>query len=167
MQLVREAKLDANLNTILAEISDGVVLGDNGANSPSNVALAADYTDEATFEVKLNGNGKLYLFVHALALGATMTGLTCLIEFRSPDNSLLWIPSKEGVSRDAGLGAHEWTMNGTGDWILTTRAEPRIFNKARFRFRLADASGAADGDTEIPVSWYHDGKGYPFIPEGA
>lgn len=122
----------------------------------TSVALTAAYTDESTWEILLNGNSQIWCTVHTVALGAGgVTGLNVLFEFQDPDHPNLWIPSKEGINREANAATHTWGVAGIGDWLLASREEHRQFAKARVRFKAM--AGTSDAATKILVSWHHNG----------
>jgi hypothetical protein len=159
MHFVAPEIRDGNKNLVRAALSQ-VILGSGGG--ASNAALAAGYTDFSTFRINLSGNGQLWVSVHTAALGAAaLTGVTLVVEFGDPDWGL-WLPSREGVSRDTTLTANEWTLLGVGNWLVASRAEHKHFQSARVRFRAA--GGAADAATLIRVGWHHDGL-RPWVPE--
>lgn len=121
-----------------------------------STALPAAYDANAYFEILLKDNKQWFMHVHTRALGAGgLTGLVCVMEFEDPDHPGLWLASREGIARDAGFAAHEWTLLGLGNWCLATREEHMHFTKARARFHAA--AGAAAAATNILCSFYLDG----------
>jgi len=124
----------------------------------TSIALptAAAFTDAGTFELDVNGNTQIFVTCHIKDLGAAaLTGINVLIEFQDPDHPEFWIPSKEGINREANAATHAWALTGVGDYMVASRVEHRHFMKARVRFKAL--SGVADGDTNIQCSWHHDG----------
>lgn len=152
-----------------------IVLGDGTAefDGITTVALTASFADNQ-YKVNINGNRVLYLVCHVVDLGA-IAGLECLIEFESPDfpevevidsedpnvrvitDPGLWIPSREGASREGDLAAHIIGALGEGNFILRSREEHMHSKKARFSFRTSSAT-APNSATHIKISWFHDGK---------
>jgi len=122
----------------------------------TSVALPAAYNNNAYFEILIRDQAQLFLEVHTVALGAAgLTGLTTVMEFQDPDHPEYWVPSREGVARDAGFAANELTLLGVGNWVVATRVEPLQARKARFRFHAP--AGAADAATEIICSFHLSG----------
>lgn len=103
----------------------------------------------------INGNRQIYLTVNVVDLGA-MEGLMCRIEFQDPDHPEFWVPSKDGVNREAAESLHSWTLTQPGSYVLTSRLEHAHFRAFRARFQAVTTS--ANGDTNVVVSWHHDGK---------
>jgi hypothetical protein len=109
-------------------------------------------------EQQINANSQVFLNVHVRNLGA-MTGILCRLDFRDPDHPEFWIPSKEGINREASEASHTWTITATGNYVLASRLEHSHFRFFRARFQAQGAS--ADADTDVVVSWYHNGKTSP------
>ncbi len=164
--------VDANGNPTTTPVEDfkevsDLILGDgssvfsipqkNGTFSDVETVLVTQsaFTDEATFEILLNGNRQVFVHMIVEAFGANITGIKTLIEFEDPDRVDVWMPSKEGVNREADITLHEWHIADTGMHILASRVEHRQFTKARVRFKAE--GGAADADTKVLCTWHHDG----------
>jgi hypothetical protein len=121
-----------------------------------STALPAAFNDNVTIELQLNGNRQVFVTVNTAALGAAaLTGVVVLIEFNDNDHPEFWIPSKEGINREADSATHQWVLTGVGSWVVASRKEHRHFTKARVRFQAL--GGAADAATRIFTSWHHDG----------
>lgn len=134
------------------EITDLLFNSINAADG-STVALPAAYNEVSTFEVDLNGNDQIYVLVHLDNLGgAGLTGVKLIIEWQSPDNANVWVPSKEGVARDANYASNEWTLTALGSYLLASRKDMQQTHKARVRFQAA--AGAADATTLIRAYWH-------------
>lgn len=131
------------------------------------VALTTDFAVNQ-YVLNLSGNGQLFVTSQVVSLGGGgITALEVLIEFLDRDHMLearteIWLPSKEGVARNAAAASYVWGPLAAGSYILASRIEPRHFLKARVSFR-ADA-GVADAATRVHVGWFHDG-GVAFSPE--
>ncbi len=150
-----------------------ILLGDGTAELDGivSVALTDSFVDNQ-YNVNINGNRVLYLVVHVIDLG-TVAGLECLIEFNDPDfpevitenepnvfvttEAGLWMPSKEGASRESGEAGNVWGPLPAGSFILRSGEEFMHCTKARFSFRSADST-APSAATHVKLSWYHDGK---------
>lgn len=116
---------------------------------------AAASSSFASYEFNIYDNRQIFANIHIVNFGATMTELDAIIEFQDPHYPKFWIPSLEGVARSSGTRAlHTLTMNAVGNYVMSSRQEHRHFNKVRFLFQ---ANLAADADTEIWISWFHDG----------
>jgi len=133
-----------------------VLQKDGSHKSITSIALPAAYNDNATFEVKINGNTQIFVTINTVDLGAAaLSGVKVLIEFADPDHPGFWIPSKKGVNRESSLSVHEWSVLGVGNKVVVSREEHKQFKLARVRFRAN--TGAADADTKIICSWHHNG----------
>jgi hypothetical protein len=118
----------------------------------TSVALPANYNANATFVAQIRDQSQMFLTVHTVVLGGGgLTGVKAFIEYNDPDHPEFWIPSKEGVARDAGAAANEFSLLGVGDWTVATRVEPMQAHLVRFRFKAA--AGAADAATQIICSF--------------
>jgi hypothetical protein len=125
----------------------------------TSVLTGIAFTAESTFDININGNQQIYVTVNTVALGANASGVGVLIEYQDPDHREFWIPSKEGINREASSALHEWVLTGTGNKVVASRVEHRHFVKARVRFKLI--GGAADADTHVVCSWTHNGGRSP------
>lgn len=131
-----------------------------------SVPISTDF-DDNRYELDIANHSQIYVNAKVLALGAGIDGLEVLIEFLDPDHvnddgTGLWIPSKEGVTREADESGCIWGPLTVGNFSLASRAEMFHFKKARVSFRAS--GGTADAATRIHVSWFHDGK-VPVVPE--
>jgi len=133
------------------------VLQDDGSiDAVVSIVLPAAYDANALFEINIHDNKQIFLTVNTVALGAAvLTGIVAVIEFNDPDHPAYWIPSREGVARDAGFAANEFTLLGLGNWNVASRLEHMQYHKARIRFHAA--AGAADAATEIVCTFHLDG----------
>lgn len=127
--------------------------------SITTVQLTTSF-DDNRYEINIDGHRQLFVSAKVLVLG-TVTGLEVLIEFLDPDHvnddgSGLWIPSKEGVARDANEETNVHGPLTVGNYTLSSREETLHSKKARVSFRAA--GGTASAATRIHTSWYHDGK---------
>lgn len=133
-----------------------IIQDDGTIDNVVSIVLPAAYDLNALFELRMHDNKQVFMTVHTIALGAGgLTGLMAVIEFNDPDHPAYWMPSREGVARDAGFAANEFTLLGVGDWTVASRVEHMQHNKARIRFRVA--GGAAAAGTEIVCSFHLDG----------
>jgi hypothetical protein len=123
--------------------------------SDSVVSVPITTAAFADIEQPINGNSQIFLTVNIVALGA-LSGVTCRLEFQDPDHPEFWIPSKEGINREADAATHNWVLNAVGNHVLASRVEHNHFRKFRARFQANVAN--ADATTEIVVSWHHNGK---------
>jgi hypothetical protein len=140
------------------EITDLLFTNANAADG-STVALPAAYNETSTFEVDLNGNDQIYVLVYVDNLGGGgLTGVKLVIEWQSPDNTDVWVPSKEGVARDATYASNEWSVTALGSYLLASRKDMQQTHKARVRFQAV--AGAADAATRIRAYW-HPNSGFP------
>lgn len=136
--------------------SFSILQRDGSKKTVESIALLSAYSPTTTFEVLVTGSDYLYVTVNTEALGAAaLTGIVALMEFNDPDHPEYWIPSKEGVARDANLTSNEWSLVGVGNKIIKSRIEHFHFIKARVSFKAL--AGAADAATKIVVSWHHAG----------
>jgi hypothetical protein len=150
---------------------DDLVLGNGAAHavlqadgSFANVVstvLPAAYNAVALFEIRLHDNKQIFLSMNTVALGAGgLTGVTAVIEFNDPDYPAYWYASREGVARDAGFAANEFTLLGIGNWCVASRIEHMQNALARVRFHAT--AGAADAASMIVCSFHLDG-GIPLL----
>jgi hypothetical protein len=133
------------------------ILQDDGTiDAVTSIVLPAAYDGNALFEILLRDNKQVFLSVHTIALGAAaLTGIVAVIEFNDPDHPAYWLASREGIARDAGFAANEFTLLGVGDWTVASRVEHMQHKKARVRFHIA--GGAVAAGTEIVCSFHLDG----------
>ena len=138
-----------------------VLQADGSLAAVTSVALPAAYNTNALFEIRLHDNKQIFLSVNTVALGAAgLTGVTAVIEFNDPDYPAYWYPSREGVARDAGFAANEFTLLGVNSWVVASRIEHAQNLLARVRFHAT--AGAADAATMIVCSFHLDG-GIPLL----
>lgn len=162
---------------------DNLVMGNGGAHTHAiYVADAANPTGILTavpchtlpdgaydvnfqnsyFEMNIVNVTQVFVNIHTVALGATMTGIQGVIEFQNLDYPNFWIPSLETVARTAAFAANEFILMGVGNWSVASRQECPHYTKMRVRFHTV--GGAADANTVVVASWYTNG-GPSFLPD--
>jgi hypothetical protein len=150
---------------VYPEITDLVFSGP--VSDPNGAWVAVyDVPDlwETTFEYDNHGWDQIFVYIHILNLGATLSHFSCRIDFENPDVPGSWTGSHAPECRLFGGVEYplrtddirQWTLTQTGSFIVSSRIECRHFKRWRANFYCGKAE-AADADTLIRCYWSHDG----------
>lgn len=136
----------------------------NGFNFPLALFVGSGAGE---FYGNLNGNEQVFIHVKIVDLTPILGKFNVLymrVEFQDPDHPDLWFPSLEGAARTDTAVNHDTAITQVGYYIFSTRVEHTGFRRFRVRFYWDGTESGPNGNTEIWVTFQHNG-GRAGVPE--